>query len=311
MSGNINKYIFGPVPSRRFGLSLGVDLLPPKTCTMNCLFCQLGQTPTQTLERKDYVPMDAVLAELNAWFEQGGKADYVTLAGSGEPTLHLRFGDVLKAVRARGGTRSALLTNSSLLYLPEVRGAACLADVGKVSLSAWDDASFQAVNRPPPGLTFRRLIEGLTAYRTMFSGKLWLEIFLVPGLNTEPGQVKHIADWAKRIQPDRIHFNTAVRPAADKRVAALPPEQMKHLAALFDPPAEIIADFGGSAAEKKELTEEAVLAILRRHPCTERDLVLVSGAEPAPLRALLAKLEAAGSIRRETRQGAAYYSSNR
>src|SRR5450830_1593621 len=161
------KYLFGPVPSRRFGLSLGVDLLPRKTCTLDCIFCEVGPTTHRTLVRKEYVPTEEVLKELAAWFALNLKADFITVTGSGEPTLHTRFGDVLSAIRAQervrshGRVRSALLTNSTLFHLPEVRSCAALAEVVKVSLSAWDQASFEAITRPHADLSFDRLVDGL------------------------------------------------------------------------------------------------------------------------------------------------------
>jgi wyosine [tRNA(Phe)-imidazoG37] synthetase (radical SAM superfamily) len=152
------RYLFGPVPSRRLGRSLGVDLTPRKTCTFDCVFCQLGRTTHKTMTRKEYVPVHAVLAELGAWIKENGKADYVTLSGSGEPTLHSDFGEVLQFIRSRSSIPAVLLTNGTLLHLPEVQEAASYAHVVKVSLSAWDQASFGWVNRPHPELSFSRVI---------------------------------------------------------------------------------------------------------------------------------------------------------
>ncbi|MFH1969337.1 MAG: radical SAM protein, partial [Verrucomicrobiota bacterium] len=204
------KYLFGPVPSRRFGLSLGVDLLPRKTCTLDCIFCEVGPTTHRTLTRKEYVPTEAVLKELADWFALNLKADFITVTGSGEPTLHTRFGEVLAAIRApgrvrsHGRVRSALLTNSTLLHLPEVRSCAALAEVVKVSLSAWDQASFEAITRPHADLPFDRLADGLRKFRQDFSGELWMEVFIVPGLNALRSQVEAIAALARTIRPDRV-----------------------------------------------------------------------------------------------------------
>ena len=179
-------YLFGPVPSRRFGRSLGVDLTPRKTCTLDCVFCQLGRTTDKTMTRKEYVPVDAVLAELAAWIKENGKADYITLSGSGEPTLHSGFGEVLQFIRSHSSIPAVLLTNGTLLHLPEVQEAACHAHIVKVSLSAWDQASFGWVNRPHPELSFHQVVEGQKAFRARFKGQLWLEVFLVAGMNSLP-----------------------------------------------------------------------------------------------------------------------------
>ena len=157
---NAYQYLFGPVPSRRLGRSLGVDLIPFKTCTMDCIYCQLGETPCAVSERDDYVPMQDVLAELERWKKADGQADHITLAGSGEPTLHTRFGDVFRWVKAQTDIQSVLLTNGTLLHFPEVREEAGLADQVKVTLSAWDEASFQQIHRPAQGVTFDLLVQG-------------------------------------------------------------------------------------------------------------------------------------------------------
>ena len=148
------KYLFGPVPSRRLGRSLGVDLTPHKTCSLDCVFCQLGRTTEKTIARQEYVPTDKVLAELAEWLDRDGQADYITLSGSGEPTLHSGFGKVLEFIRSKSVIPAVLLTNGTMLQLPEVREAAACANVVKISLSAWNQASYEWVNRPHNQLRF-------------------------------------------------------------------------------------------------------------------------------------------------------------
>ena len=205
------RYIFGPVPSRRFGRSLGVDLTP--TCTLDCVFCQLGHTSCKTLERQAYVPVESVKDELARWLEKGGEADYVTLSGSGEPTLHSGFGQVLEFVKNETPFTAVVLSNGTLFWMAEVREAASWADIAKVSLSAWNSNSFQTINRPHADLRFDRCVEGLHQFRESFRAKLWLEVFLVPGMNSRCLQVEQIARIAETLAPDEIHLNTAVRVA--------------------------------------------------------------------------------------------------
>ncbi|MCK5676164.1 MAG: radical SAM protein, partial [Verrucomicrobia bacterium] len=237
------KYLFGPVPSRRLGRSLGVDLIPFKTCTMDCTYCQLGGTTCETGERGDYVPMRDVLAELERWKAVDGKADHITLAGSGEPTLHTGFGEVLRWVKNNTDIPSVLLTNGSLLHLPEVRIAAALADKVKVTLSAWDEASFRQIHRPVQDVTFDLLIEGERVFRGEYTGELSVEVFIVDGVNSDIPNVRKIAAIAETLNPDRIDLNTAVRPPADSGVHAATPEQLDELAKLFDPKAMVVASF--------------------------------------------------------------------
>jgi len=188
------KHIFGPVPSRRLGRSLGVDLTPGKTCTFDCVYCQLGRTIYKTLRRKEYVPSQQVTNEFQNWLRQRVEADYITLSGSGEPTLHSQFGDLIQEIKSRAETPVALLTNGSLLCDVDVARAASPADLVKVSLCAWNQESFEAINRPHPDVVFGDVVSGIHRLRQRFNGELWVEVFVVPGLNSEPEQMEQIAE---------------------------------------------------------------------------------------------------------------------
>ena len=232
-SDQLYEYLYGPVPSRRFGRSLGVDLTPFKTCSFDCVFCQLGRTPQKTVARKAYVPVDTVLEELQLWLQTGEDADYITLSGSGEPTLNVDFGKVLQFLKGRP-IPSVLLTNGSMLMLQEVRDAAACADIVKASFSAWDQGSFEWINRPHIQVKFNDIKNGLKAFRAQFSGKLWIEVFIMLGINSSPENVKKIAAHIKEIGPDHVHLNTVVRPPAEEFAAAIQHTQMASLAGLFE-----------------------------------------------------------------------------
>jgi wyosine [tRNA(Phe)-imidazoG37] synthetase (radical SAM superfamily) len=324
---NTYKHLFGPVPSRRYGRSLGVDLAVPKTCTLNCRFCQLGPTSQTTVERTAVPPMDEILAELRAWLaERSAKVlkcesakvetpaaehaktselpnfrtlellpDFITASGSGEPTLHLRFGDLFRFVRAETTCRSLLLTNGSLFHLPEVRRDAALADVVKLSLHAWDQASFECVTRPHPSLRFDAILDGYRAFRQMFAGRLDLEVFIIPGLNDSDEQAQRIATLARTFSPDEITLNTAVRPPADGGIAACPPERLHALSALFGPAAR---ENGAEPVRASgELTEEALVALVERHPLSLTALAATFGRSEAAIRALAEPLARQGRLR--------------
>jgi len=301
------KYLFGPVPSRRFGRSLGVDLTPYKTCSLDCVFCQLGRTTDKTVERREYVDMEEVLGELEEWLETDGKADYITLSGSGEPTLHERFGDVLALIREKSDIPSLLLTNGTLLHLPEVREAASLAGIVKVSLSAWDQASFGWVNRPHAELRFEELISGQKALRREYTGQLWMEVFLVSGMNAMPGDVARIAALAEEIGPDRIQLNTAIRPAAEDFAVPVSKERMAELTHLFHPQAEIIAEFSNQKDLKLRANKESVMAMLRRRPCTASQIAEGFGMHLNEVSKYLGNLLSTDQIRIERKGETVYY----
>ena len=301
------KFIFGPVPSRRFGLSLGVDLLPFKTCSLDCVFCQLGRTKEKTIQRKEYVPTKEVIEELSRWLASGVETDVITLSGSGEPTLHSHFGEVLEHIRSHSQCPTVLLTNGTMLYLPEVRKSAALAHVVKVSLSAWDQASYGWVNRPHEDLTFEKLVEGQRKFREEFKGKLYLEVFLIKGVNALPDEVRRIAALVQTIRPDRVQLNTAVRPPAEGFVIPLSNEELKERAALFEPPAEMIAEFGGKQAHNITVNEDAILAMLQRRPCTAEEISEVFDMHLNEVSKYLGKLLRKNLIRVERRQSLIYY----
>ena len=171
------KYLYGPVPSRRLGLSLGVDIVPFKVCTLDCIYCQLGRTSEKTMERKDYVDVEAVLAELRAKLVEGLEADFITISGSGEPTLNAGLGQLIEGIKKITNIPVAVLTNGTLLTNQSVRADCARADVVMPSLDAGDDQTFRKVNRPHKDISIENLIAGLCAFRNEFAGQMWLEVF--------------------------------------------------------------------------------------------------------------------------------------
>jgi len=289
------KHVFGPVPSRRLGRSLGVDLVPFKTCSYDCIYCQLGRTTCKTVERKEWVPLDAVLDELKQ--KLACRPDYITLSGSGEPTLHSRLGEIIDHIQAMTAVPVAVLTNGSLLWQKEVREEVALADVVLPSLDAPDSERFEFINRPHPDITFERLVDGLEAFRREFAGKYWLEVMLLGGYTSLPVQVRQLADWARRIQPDKVQLNTAVRPPAEEYAMAVPPERLAELAKMFEPLAEVVAEHRGQqASAESQASAEAILALVRRRPCTVEDMAHGLGIKPNEAVKLLAHLEARGKV---------------
>lgn len=300
------KYLFGPVPSRRFGRSLGVDLTPFKTCSFDCVFCQLGSTKKTLLERREYVPIDEVLNELRDWLERDGRADYITLSGSGEPTLHKHFGRVLEFVQATSEISSILMTNSSMLRLAEVRESAAKANIVKVSLSAWDQKSLDLINRPHRDLSFDEIVAGLKSFRREFSGEMHLEVFLVKGLNSTRADVARIATIANEIEPDIVQLNTAVRPPAEE-ISAVSREEMEKFAELFTRKTEVIANFDALSGEKIKATQESLYSMLKRHPCTAEHIGQVFGMQTNEVAKYIGNLMRAGKIKSERKSGHIYY----
>jgi wyosine [tRNA(Phe)-imidazoG37] synthetase (radical SAM superfamily) len=306
----IYKHLFGPVPSRRFGRSLGIDLVTAKTCSFDCPFCEVGRTTLSTCKRTEYVPTKEITCEFSQWLKLDGQADVITLAGSGEPTLHSRFGNIIDSIKDSCDIPVVLLTNSSLMHIPEVRQAAAKADIVKCSLSAWDNNSFQLINRPAAGIELRLIIDGLQQFRKIFGGKLWLEVFILKSVNDKPSDIAKIAALAETIAPDRVQLNTVVRPPAENSAQPISHAELLSLSPLFSPPAEIIARFSAESSEKSssKVTAQHVLAMLTRRPCSEKDIAGAFAIEKSTAEKFVQKLIEQNAIRPVKRMDAVYYS---
>lgn len=302
------SYTYGPVPSRRLGLSLGVDIVPPKICTLDCIYCQLGRTPRTSVTRGDFVDIEAVLAEIEGKLKAGLKADYITLAGSGEPTLNSRLGDLIDGIRRLTDIPIAILTNGTLLYREDVRAECAKADVVAPSLDAGDAATFQAVNRPNPEITIEKLVSGLEQFRKEFHGQIWLEVFLIEGVNTDAEEIERIKGLIQRIQPDKIHLNTAVRPPAEQNVRAVPRETLDRIARQIGGACEVIGAAPAGLSERHEARAEAdVISVLKRRPCSIEDICTGLGMHRNEAVKHVTRLQERGIVHSERRGDVIYF----
>jgi wyosine [tRNA(Phe)-imidazoG37] synthetase (radical SAM superfamily) len=270
------------------------------------VFCQLGRTGRKTLERKIYFPTAEIITEIDDWLKSDGHADYMTRSGSGEPTLHSDFGQVLDYLRNQS-IPSALLTNGSLLHLTEVRKAAALASVVKVSLCAWNQASFEWVNRPHWQLDFNIIFGGLQQFRKEYKGQLWLEVFLLSGINAMHRDVEKIAALSRELKPDRIHLNTITRPPAEDFAMAVAIPQLENLSKLFDPPAMIAVKINITQSKTVKANQSKVMAMLKRRPCTLKQIEAVFDLHINELAKILGQLLKQKKICVDLRDQEVYY----
>jgi wyosine [tRNA(Phe)-imidazoG37] synthetase (radical SAM superfamily) len=273
----MSNHIFGPVPSRRLGRSLGVDLVPYKTCTYDCIYCQLGRTTCKTLARKEWVPLDAVLDELRA--KLSVRPDYITLGGSGEPTLFSRIDELIERIKAMTDVPIAVLTNGSLLWDKQVRQQLSQADLVIPSLDAGDESLFRLVNRPHEAISFDQMLAGLIDFRREYRGRLWLEVFLVGAVSVFEHELANLRHCATLIQPDRVQLNTVTRPPADDYAVPVSADRLAAIARSFEPPAEVICDVLSSATDFEGLAaRDDILGLLRRRPCSIDDIAAGLGS---------------------------------
>lgn len=236
------KYTYGPVPSRRFGLSLGVDILPYKTCSVDCIYCQVGRTSNLTIERKSFFPREEILSEILLVSKQE-KPDFITFSGSGEPPLNLDLGWLVSNIKKELAAKIVALTNSTLLWMSDVREDLKLTDIVVPSLDAGTDTFWKRVNRPHPGFGFEKMIDGLIEFSREFAGELWVEVLLVKGLNDSPENIDSILEILSRMRYKRIHLNTITRPPTEKSLLALTHDELTEIAKRFPPNTEILSAF--------------------------------------------------------------------
>ncbi len=294
------KHLFGPVPSRRLGMSLGVDLVPNKVCSLNCVYCEVGYTTKLTTERKEYIPYNKVTSELAHYFINNPDPDYITFSGAGEPTLNSRIGDVLQFIKHRKpDIPVAVLTNGTLLYDKKVRNELMNANVVLPSLDAATETTFQKINNPAPHLTVEKYIQGLIDFRKEFSGQIWLEVFIIPGYNDNKDDLNALKKAIKIINPNQIQLNTLDRPGTFADIHAASHKELKKIVEYWKlDHVEIIA----AAPERKNIqsyrkdAEEAILGTITRRPCTVDDLVKTLGLHINEINKYLDVLEANGKI---------------
>ena len=306
IDGTKREHIFGPVPSRRLGRSLGVDLVPFKTCTYDCIYCQLGRTTNKTMQRKEWVPIDSVIEQLKDKLDY--KPDYITLSGSGEPILFSRLEELISKIKGITNIPVAVLTNGSLLWMPQVRKALKPADMVVPSLDAGCNHIFQYVNRPHSGISFTKMLEGLAKFREEYAGKFWLEVFLLAGVTTPEMEINRLRTCISSIHPDKVQVNTAIRPPAEVYAEPVPPKQLEVIAKQLHEKASVIADYS-SVYKQRDFSSrrEDVLALLKRRPCTIERTAAALGLHRNEAVKYVEELSSAGQISPESHNQQLYY----
>ena len=293
------RYVYGPVPSRRLGLSLGVSPIPKKVCNYSCIYCQLGRTDRLTNTRELFYPVADIVAEFMEAQRAPGRIDAVTIVGEGEPTLYSGLGELITELRSRTDRPVAVITNGALLCDPQVRTELENADIVLPSMDAWDEESFRRINRPHGRLRWAQVREGLQIFSREYRGQLWLEIMLIKSVNDDDETLRRYADLLRGLRYDRLYLNTPIRPPAEPAVAALDHEAMAHAAEVLGGTS---IDLLASAGFRSQIPDDfdAIRSIIRRHPMNQFEIAgfLESRGcrEPSVLLARLARDPAVASV---------------
>lgn len=300
-------HVFGPVPSRRLGLSLGVDLIPSKTCTFDCIYCQVGRTTNKTLEEGPFVPVGEVVAQIEERLLIC-TPDVITLAGSGEPTLYSEIAGVIQGIKGITKTDVVLLTNGSLFWREEVRRRVLEADIIMPTLSSAFDATFRSIHRPHHGLDLKTVVKGLRLLRKDYTGRLYLEVVLLAGINDTQREIRGLKALIDRIHPEKIQLNTVVRPPSDARAKPLDRDRLEEIKLFFGEKAEIIATTPvlGKAGQGDLLVKQ-FLDMVKRRPLSPTDAADSLGLSLEGAEGLIKGLVIKGFIRRQEHLGEVFY----
>jgi wyosine [tRNA(Phe)-imidazoG37] synthetase (radical SAM superfamily) len=295
--------IFGPVLSRRLGLSLGVDMVPKKTCTYDCIYCEVGPTTCKSSEPTYFFDPDEMAKEI---VDAAGRwrPDFVTFGGSGEPTLNLHLGYVVKEIKRHLESKTALLTNASLLFREDVRRAVMDLDLILPTFSAGSPEVFQALHSPRGDLSLEGLKEGIRALRREFKGRIWMEVMLVSGINDRDSELLGIREFIREIGPERVQVGTVERPPADPSARPVDGLYLYMAREFLGEKAEMISPKKGGPAPGLAIQE--LLETLKRRPLKDQEVFESLGVGPAPPEEVLSRIEASLGLKR-IRQGGGFY----
>jgi wyosine [tRNA(Phe)-imidazoG37] synthetase (radical SAM superfamily) len=293
----MTKFVFGPVPSRRLGFSLGVDVIPRKCCTFDCVYCQVGKTTRKEAERQSFFDPDEIVKQVMEKVKRVPRIDVITLSGSGEPTLNADIGWILSRLK-KTGIPLTVITNASLLHRADVRRELKQADILLPSLDAATEAVFERVNRPHASLRLEVMIEGLTALRRDHKGSIWLEIMLMKQMNDDAEQIEKLGKIIDRIMPDKVQLNTVTRPPLEEEAREVGSLELATIAQAMGKHCEVIGTFEKRVGHQDEKGwRESLLAVLRRRSLSFDDIIRTTGVSVLQAKRRLNRMEREGSIK--------------
>ena len=305
------KRVFGPVLSKRLGNSLGIDVIPHKTCSYNCIYCQLGSEENTITNLTNYYSVDEIIYELKEALLNNKNIDYITFTGSGEPTLYKDLKKLIYEIKQITDIPVCIITNGSLLYKQEMRSNLLLADLIIPSLDAGNEETFKLIDNPNKEINFDKMVEGLIEFKKVFKGEYWLEIFLLKDINDNEVELDDIIKIVKRIKPDRIQLITATRRVANEKAKALSDEELKKIKKYFNSKCDIEIDIPNISENHKGntriLTEEDIVNFLIRQPDTAYIIAKSFNENERKVKELLDLLIKKNKVREEIVNGVVSY----
>jgi wyosine [tRNA(Phe)-imidazoG37] synthetase (radical SAM superfamily) len=292
------QYVFGPVPSRRLGFSLGVDIIPAKYCCFDCIYCQIGKTTNIEMTRKSFVDTYKIVDEITDAVNKTENIDHITFSGSGEPTLNADLGTMIEEVKERTDIPVSVITNGALLYLDDVRKDLMSADVVLPSLDAASEDIFRYINRPHSLIGLDTIIRGLSLLRNEYQGKIWLEVMLIKNVNDTREELKKLKEIVSQLSVDKLQLNTVTRPPNEETTGRLTRDDLEKACEYLGEPCEIICNFQKSVERNDQGDwSQKILEILARRSLTLDDIVKITGMSFTEAKSRLKMLENKGQIK--------------
>lgn len=303
----MHKYVFGPIPSRRLGQSLGVSPIPEKTCNYSCVYCQLGRTNDMHWQVKNYFPVQDILDEVKETLQEGVSYDVLSVVGEGEPALYADLKALLVGLKKLQKKPVCVITNAANIDDPRVADALLEADILMPSLDGVDETAWRTLHRPSPHIHFDKMMEALFDFRARYRGHFWLEVMLVRGVNDSKDQIDALAEAVRRLHPDRVFVNTPVRPPAESWVEVSSPETIAYAAKVLDAtPIDALTEGTFSSAEEDPV--EAIAEICLRHPMNQFEILhFLEGRGVSDAAPVFAALDARDGMVRVEYKGIATY----
>ena len=265
------KYVFGPVPSRRLGRSLGVSPIVKKACNYSCIYCQLGRTDKMTNTRKEFFPVDDILEEFKEYLKDDDKFDIISLVGEGEPTLYSELGELIKGLKSLTDKPIAVITNSALMGDESVRKDLMEADIVLPSLDSYDEESWHKIDRPHGKLVYNEVFDGLIKFTKEFKGQVFMELMLMDGINDSEKALNKFKDLLSKLTYDKLYINTPVRPPAEDYAIVASKEKIEYACELLGGISIDSLASGGFFSEIED-NYEAILSIIGRHPMNQYEI---------------------------------------
>ncbi len=257
---------------------MGIDILPYKTCSYNCIYCQLGATTTQTVERKKLTTPKDILSQIKTKIANDCQIDYLTFSGSGEPTLNAKLGLIINRVKKFTSIPVAVITNGSLLFVQGVQEDLLVSNVVMPTLCTTSQMIFEKIHRPYASLKIEMIINSLINFRKRYKGKIWLEVMLVKGLNETEAEIEKLNTVITQIMPDKIQLNTVTRPPNVKTATPISFDKLQEIKSFLGKSCEIIVDFDKARSKQQFNGEEkTILNLIKRRPVTLEEITRALG----------------------------------